>query len=245
MQELSCNSCGAPLKIEPQDFQHGYATCPFCDSVYSLGPAAQPELDADVRRGLKMLSMMDRFFEIAPPDLNEPAQRPTDTKIELRNVPGYSLQVKIPRRGLSLGAGFMGVFTAFWCGFMVIWNAIGISQGQWAMVAFGLIHDAVGAGLLISVCWKVFGREELIADHGEFQRVLHLFGFKRRRVIPVDKIKDVIFKIVSRNNNTNSVTRGLFLAFNGTRQRIASNTNRDEQRWLRTELRKFLKLDTA
>jgi len=244
MQSLQCENCGAPLKIKPRDFKRGYATCQFCGNTYSFGSAAAPELDPEVKRGLKLLSMMDRMFELAPPDLNEPAEQPADTKIELRNIPGYSFHTSIPRRGLSLPLAGLGLFTVFWCGFMIVWNTIAITQGEWLMLLFGILHDAVGIGLLLLVSWKVFGQEELIADHFELTRIKRLFGISREKVIPLESIQDVVFKVTSRDSNSGRVKRGLFLSLGGKRQRIASNTNRAEQRWIRTELLKFLKLDT-
>jgi len=243
MQGLQCKNCGAPLQIKPEDLSRGFASCQFCGNSYKLGAEPGPEMDADVRRGLKILSMADRMFEIAPLDLNEPAERPVDSRIELQSVPGYSLNIKIPRRGLSLQSGFMALFTTFWCGFMVMWNGIGIVQGQWIMVLFGLLHDAVGAFLLISTCWQILGREELSADQNSLRRVQRLLFFKREKTFERQEIKDVIFRIVSRQAESQGVTRGLFLVSAAGKQRIASNAGRDDQRWIRTELRRFLGLE--
>ncbi len=140
---------------------------------------------------------------------------------------------------MSVQNGFMGLFTAFWCTFMVVWNVIGIATGAFAMVAFGLLHDAVGLFLFVTTMWNIFGREELFAEGETFTRTRILFGKRFARTYQQANIDDVVFKIASRQNNR--IKRGLYLMVGTKKARIAANASLPELKWLRKELLEFFK----
>lgn len=55
--------------------------------------------------------------------------------------------ITLRRRWRSGAAWFLLFFCLFWDGFMVVWFSIALTQGQWAMAAFGTLHGLVGVGI--------------------------------------------------------------------------------------------------
>lgn len=233
MKELKCNSCGAPLKITKRAFRRGAITCDFCGTTYDL--TDNTDLDEDVKAGLRLISKVKDVIGYQLDDINEPAEKPFDTKIELTNEPGNRFYARIPSGGFNRGGCFLILFTCFWCGFMVMWNVIGIATEEWAMVGFGALHDAVGIFLLLLVSWKLFGREELYTEKDDFVRATRILCFKRKKRFPLHRIEDVIFDI---GNKRNSPPNLAFMV-GSTKRHIATNAKLPEKRWLRTELLKF------
>ena len=238
MEELKCSNCGAPLKLRPRDIRRGVAWCEFCGNTYKFD-APEAELDEDLKKGLKFLSKVQGLLGIELEETDEPAVRPEDTKIRLQNMPGIRFHAKISRTGLSVQNVFMAIFTAFWCGFMILWNTIAIVQSGWVMLAFGLLHDAVGVFLLMSVMWSFFGKEELIAEGETFRQVKRVFCIRSTKEIPLIRIDDVAFKVASRQKGT--IRKGLYLMIGTKKRRIAGNASMPELRWLRKELLEFFK----
>lgn len=239
MKELKCSNCGAPLKIRPRDIRKGVATCEFCGNTYQFGTQAD-EMDEDVKQGLRILSKIKSFTGLetaAEEEEKGPVEKPHDSKIQLENEPGVRFWAKIPAQGLSVGSLFLSVFTLFWCGFMLVWNTIGIVQGLWMMVGFGLLHDLIGAILFIATTWSIFGKEELEAKGERFTRTRRLFGIPRRKEYPLIQIDDVVFKAASRQSG--KIKRGLFLNVGTKKIRLASNASFPEIKWLKYELYRF------
>lgn len=79
-------------------------------------------------------------------ELEVPVALPKSIRV-LSDATGLALE----RRWFSATTVFMTVFAVFWNAFMVMWFAIAISSGEWAMAAFGSIHGAVGLGLIYAV----------------------------------------------------------------------------------------------
>lgn len=239
MEELKCSNCGAPLKVRPRDIKKGVAVCEFCGNTYQFG-STQTELDEDVKRGLRLLSKIKAItgLELATEEeVDGPVSKPNDSKIDLENKPGVRFVAKIPSAGLSVGTLFLSIFTVFWCGFMLMWNTIGMVQGLWMMVGFGLLHDLIGVFLFITTTWSIFGKEELEAKGESFIRIRRLFGIPKRNVYPLLNIDDVIFKTSSRQ--TGKIRKGLYLNVGTKKVRIASNASFPEIKWLRYELQRF------
>jgi hypothetical protein len=236
LKNIECTNCGAPLAIDRNDFDRGLATCDYCGATLQVGDKDGVS-DADLERGLKMIGAAQQLFGIDLVDSNEPADRPHDTRIELLNYPGVELDARIPPGGTSLPAVFLTLFTVAWCGFMIVWNAIGIATSAWPMVAFGIVHDAVAVFLASLVLWKFFGREHWHARSGRFVRVKKLFCLKREKVIDWAHIEDIVLQNTRRSRNESGPA--LFILSGTKKIRLATNCSARERRWLHAELRKF------
>ncbi|MEM1084840.1 MAG: hypothetical protein AAGI48_12080 [Verrucomicrobiota bacterium] len=121
--ELKCRNCGSQLSPENISAELSAARCTHCNALFAL-PA----------------SVVSK--PIARP------QAPLPSGFEIHTA-GNGVQ--ITRRWRSARVWFLLFFAIFWNGFLVVWHGIAISQGQWLMSAFGLIHTAVGVGLIYTV----------------------------------------------------------------------------------------------
>lgn len=122
LQALRCKSCGAPLDPENVVERLAMARCVHCGSVFSIAQAKA----AGEARALRPKVAMPRGIEVA--DLG--------TTLEIR------------RRWFTAAALFLAFFCIFWNGFMIVWHGMALSMGAWLMSLFGLLHTAVGIGLL-------------------------------------------------------------------------------------------------
>jgi len=124
--ELKCRNCGSQL--DPADIspQLAAARCRHCHALFAI-PTTVPVAAEEA---------------IPRPEVGLPK--------------GFTLghegpDLVITRRWFNPSAFVLLFFTLFWNGFMVVWHGIAISEGQWIMSAFGLIHTAIGVGLAYSV----------------------------------------------------------------------------------------------
>lgn len=121
--QLVCKQCGAAIPSENINISKLVAKCTACHAIFrfedQLGPAQEP---------------------VTTPRLEVPMPQGIQ-------VDQLVSRLEITRRWFSLKIVFFTVFTLFWDGFMVVWFTIALSQGAWAMAAFGSMHGLVGLGL--------------------------------------------------------------------------------------------------
>ncbi len=116
--ELKCRNCGSPLSPENISPQLAAARCPHCRALFAIHADGPPP--------------------VPKPDV------PLPKGFSLRE---YGGSLEITRRWIGPAAFFLLIFALFWNGFMIVWHGIALSQGEWIMSAFGLIHTAVGIGV--------------------------------------------------------------------------------------------------
>jgi hypothetical protein len=75
----------------------------------------------------------------------ERPQVPLPKRVQVQDF-GHSFEIS--RRWFSPMFLFLAVFCVFWNGFMLVWHGIALASGAWFMSLFGLLHTAVGLGLL-------------------------------------------------------------------------------------------------
>lgn len=138
--ELKCSNCGSPL--DPADIspQIAAARCRHCNSLFAI-PATTAK---SIPRG-----------EVELPKY-----------MEITNDAGDLL---ITRRWFTHTVWFLVFFCVFWNGFLVVWHTIALTQGQWFMSAFALLHTAVGIGLLYFVLATFLNRTVIRAGHGALE----------------------------------------------------------------------------
>lgn len=137
--ELKCRNCGSELVPEDISARLSAVRCRHCDTLFAL-PAGHGRA-APLPR--PTVGLPERF------DLHE---SPRGIRIE---------------RGWLTGATYaLLVFAILWNGFMLVWHGIALSQGQWMMSAFGLIHTAVGAGLVYKVLADFLNRTVIRVESG-------------------------------------------------------------------------------
>ena len=136
--ELKCTNCGSALNTADISPQIAAARCPHCHSLFAL-----------------------------PAQTTRPIPR---GQVEMPK--GFSLQEEggqmvIRRRWYNPSVWILVFFALFWNGFLVVWHTIALSSGMWFMSAFGLIHTAVGIGLIYFVLGTFFNTTTIRAGRGE------------------------------------------------------------------------------
>ncbi|HPQ67574.1 MAG TPA: hypothetical protein PKW95_00505 [bacterium] len=234
-KEIHCRRCGEPLKIRPEDIVADKVTCDRCGE--ELVFSENEELFGVSYKLVKTISkqFVQKDEEEKVDENAEPVLPPT-SRIEKESQP-ETLILRIPPRGFKSGDIFLSFFVFVWCSFMVVWNIIGIVQGEWMMLVFGLFHDAIGLGLLTLLLWSWYGREEVAILGDTLTHKMTVFGLGRRKTYPVSQVDDVEIAYAGRVNN--QPRQGLFLMLGSKKKRIARNATLAEIRWLRAELLKF------
>ena len=126
MLQLSCKNCGELLKSENMNLDALIARCDSCGAVLQLN---SDEMTGRSQAGEK--------GPVALPD-----------KISV----DHDLEgLVIRRKWFSAVYIFFIFFALFWNGFMVFWHWIALSAGQYLMSAFGIIHTAIGIGLIYNI----------------------------------------------------------------------------------------------
>lgn len=142
--ELKCTNCGSVL--DPADIspQIAAARCRHCHSLFAL-PAATTQA---IPRG--QVGLPPRF-----------------------TMAEEAGELVIRRRWFDHSAWILLFFAVFWNGFLIVWHTIALTQGQWFMSAFALLHTAIGIGILYFLAATFFntttiraGRDELEIHHG-------------------------------------------------------------------------------
>lgn len=152
----------------------------------------------------------------------------------------------IRRRWFSAVAFFMVFFALFWNGFMVVWMSIALSQGQWAMAAFGSIHALVGLGL-IYFCVASFVNKTDVSVDPNYLSVRHYpmpwLGSKKIRVHEITQLycKE---QITQGKNGTRVSYRVHAVMSNGRDQKLLSGLTTDTQaRFIEHEIESVLGLE--
>jgi len=123
LTELKCRNCGAPLTVDDVVERLSMARCNHCKAVFAL--EAQ-----------------------GPIETGQPALRPSVSMPAGIRVEHIGSALQISRSWLHVSAFFLLFFCIFWNGFMLVWHVISLSMGAWFMSAFGLLHTAVGLGVI-------------------------------------------------------------------------------------------------
>ena len=225
LESLKCQSCGAPLKLPRRIRASTVVTCEYCGQSYNVR---------------ELIEATEGERE----DIGEEAiEKPYGSKIKLErtHIPFTRLVIDIPPPGF-LKALPIFIFASFWCGFMVVWNAIAISQGQVMMALFGLLHDLVGLVLIAVVLRVWFGKEHVEVDSQFFRRTLDVLGFKRQKAVPTQEIDRVGIKI---SFTKNGVKKKLVVGAGTKEVTVADTADDAELRWLSYEIRKFIEEQTG
>ncbi len=219
--ELGCKNCGASLRPENLSMQLLIARCPHCDAVFAI---------ADPSRSASAGSERPR----------EPVAMPRQFEVLDQ---GYWLEIR--RRWFTPIMFFLAFFCVFWNGFMVVWHAIALSTGMWLMSLFGLLHTAVGIGLVYATVAGFVnqtvirvGQGTLTVHHGP----LPWFGNKS---VPSHAIQQLYCKEhVQRSRESDSVTYSVEMILDNGRETLVKGLDKCEQAiFIEQTLERFLKIE--
>ncbi|MFM2243409.1 MAG: hypothetical protein RLZ97_2265 [Verrucomicrobiota bacterium] len=218
--ELKCKNCGSILKPEDISPQLAAARCFHCHSLFAIPTAQTPENSGTLPR--PQVELPARFTVVREgPDL------------------------VITRRWFNHGVWFLGFFCLFWNGFLVVWHTIALSTGAWFMSAFGLIHTAVGIGLLYMVIATIFNSTEIRAGTGRLAIKHGPIPWRGNQDISTSEIQQLFCREkISRNKNGTTSSYELEAVLKGnTRKTILKSLTAPEHAiYIEQELEKFLRI---
>ncbi|MBM80993.1 MAG: hypothetical protein CMJ78_10425 [Planctomycetaceae bacterium] len=145
--DLTCKKCKGELSLEDTDQEMHILRCRHCHAVFALRKKGEPPSEPAREK---------RFVEM-----------PARCNIERGND-----HLKITWRWFTVAVWFLIFFAVMWNGFMVFWHSMTISKGLWFMSAFGLIHTAVGVGLVYYIFALFINHTEITVSDGSI-RVSH------------------------------------------------------------------------
>lgn len=231
--EILCPSCGQKVGFGIGNLFQRQFQCTSCGYA------------APVQEFMK--SSAEKYPEQAPlPGLvpapttnwNDAVAKPVSTQVQIENMPGYRFYARVPAGSKRYRIFGLALFTVIWCGFMVMWNAIAITQREWGMLAFGVIHDAVGLALLSFVLWRIFGSEEMTIESGMVRVTRRFLGIPFLSSWPVTDVEGVRIEAVRQKNGP--PTPALKIVVAGKAKGFAGGANLEDLSWLRTEMESFL-----
>jgi len=125
--ELKCSACSAAVATGDIDEARALARCSFCGTLMDLSRRPVPGA------GGRAFASVDRPEVPLPPRFQ---------------VGKEGTGLRIAWRWFTPAAIFLGVFSLFWCGFLVFWYGMAAAGGApLVFFLFPLIHVAVGVGI--------------------------------------------------------------------------------------------------
>jgi hypothetical protein len=143
--QLACKTCGKPIPAEDVNIKLAIAKCHACHAVFAF---------AD--------------------DLGTPTQPRPEVLLPPRfKLDAWGPEMTITRSWFSHSVWFLIPFAIFWNGFLVVWYSIGIravmsgEKVAWIMLAFPVLHVAVGIGLVYAVLCMLLNKTVIRISSGE------------------------------------------------------------------------------
>ncbi|MCU0794852.1 MAG: hypothetical protein MUF31_02850 [Akkermansiaceae bacterium] len=218
--ELKCKNCGSILSPEDISPQLAAARCPHCQSLFAIPTVLTPE-----------------NREVLPrPQVELPARF---------TIAQEGPDLVITRRWFNHAVWFLAFFCLFWNGFLVVWHTIALSTGAWFMSAFGLIHTAVGIGLLYMVIATFCNRTEIRAGSGRLAIQHGPIPWRGNQVIASTEIVQLFCREkISRNKNGTSSSYELEAVLKGNTRKtlLKSLTAPEHAIYIEQQLEKFLRI---
>ncbi|MFP4107163.1 MAG: hypothetical protein ACLFVU_13905 [Phycisphaerae bacterium] len=149
--ELKCINCGAPILGADVNLDRGLARCSHCGAMFAID-----DDDTDAPPAPAPAA-------VAPAVQRLPLDLPMPKNFHIEN---YSGRLVIRRRWWHPMFLFLIVFAVFWNGFMIFWHTMALASGAWFMSCFGLIHTAVGVGLIYFILCGFLNSTIITADYG-------------------------------------------------------------------------------
>jgi len=131
--EITCPDCHRAVEADDVNINNLIGKCSNCDSVFSI----KEQLGGLVRH-----NQSSGLSSVKRPPIAKPEN------ITIANS-GVTLSISYSWSNTAARI-FMTFFCAFWDIFMIVWFAIAISSGEWAMAAFGIIQALVGVAMTYS-----------------------------------------------------------------------------------------------
>lgn len=142
---------------------------------------------------------------------------------------------------------FLAFFALFWNGFMAVWYYIALTEGVWMMAAFGILHLAVGVGLIYTVLAGFFNSTHINVTQARLKILHEPLLWRGNQELETSEIDQIFSKMqVNRGKNgSTSLTYHLCMVdVSGKHIKLLTNLETPEQAlFLEQELEKFLGIE--
>lgn len=143
-RQVSCPFCRTATRVTERELIDKSAFCASCHTRFDLVP--------------EMIVADGPYRTVAMVSASLPALPPTSKIAIVRGADDHEAITVSSARPFPIQTG---LFTIFWLGFLVFWYANVLARGSLVMLAFPLVHVAVGVGMARKVLHDVRGRERL------------------------------------------------------------------------------------
>ena len=227
LRDLRCKSCGAPLAERDIDLRLAIARCGHCNVVMSIGA---PHTTGGS----------------APTTTTRPSIRPKVGLPERFQIEDLGSTLTISRSWFHPMNFFLLFFSIAWNGFMVFWHVMAFQSGFLIMSLFGLLHTAVGIGLIYGVAAGFLNKTNVSVGRGMLEIKHGPIPWKGNIAIQVADIEQlfVLEKVRHSENSTHSAYELHAVMRSGERQLVTRKVeNADQALYLEQEIERFLKIE--
>jgi hypothetical protein len=221
LTELRCKNCGAPIREENLFLDMAMAKCDHCGAVFGLKGAPSQASQAQYQTTERPQVSMPRNIEVA------------DTGSALQIVYRWFSWKYIP----------LILFAAFWNGFMLIWHSNALISGNWQMSLFGLLHTAVGIGLVYYILAGILNRTTIWVEAGTIHIRNHPIPWPGNKYLDAIDIAQLYCreKIHRGRRGTNYSYEMHAVMHDGRTEKLLSRFDRPEQTlYIEQEMEKYL-----
>ena len=223
IKDIRCKNCGAPIDqgniVERLDM----ARCGHCGIVFALE-----------KRGSNQQQPASTALR---------PRVPMPEKIELQELDNT---LEIRRRWFGFAFIFLALFCLVWNGFMVAWHVMAWSTGAWFMSFFGLLHTAVGLGLLYFTIAGFLNTTTIRAGQGVLDVKSAPIPWPGNKSVPIVDVKQLYCSEKSHHGkNSSSYTYEVnAIRFNDAKETLVKGlTEADQALYIEQELERFLKIE--
>jgi hypothetical protein len=207
--ELKCKNCGSAINLADINTLTGIMSCKHCGAIYKIAPSAAETQAAAANQQRPEIPLPEKF------------------KVQ-KTLEG----LEISWRWFKAVHVFMIFFAIAWNGFMVMWHSMAIASGEYFMSLFGIVHTAVGIGLIYYVL-AGFLNQTSVSIKNSILQIRHApLPWRGNQSINSSDIDQVYTKErISRGKNGTSYTYEVYLilASNRSSIRILSGLDDAEQ----------------
>lgn len=218
--ELKCRNCGSALSPADISPQLSAARCPHCHSLFAIAIPASPAAA-------------------------QPLPRPEAALPARFSIHREGPDLVISRRWFSHVVWPLIFFAILWNGFLVVWHGIALASGMWFMSVFGLIHTAVGIGLIYFIIATFCNQTVIRAGSGRLRIQHGPVPWRGNQDLASSELHQLFCREkITRGKNGTSTTYQLEAVLRGnTRKTLLKNLPEPEHAiYLEQQLERFLGL---
>ncbi len=189
---MNCPHCSGEVPSDQLNIRADTGLCPHCGEMFRPSSSLAP-------------SRID--YEGYPDEAFVQAEKPPEREVVIEYFDDGGVGMYLPTGGLkSKGAMAMFVFAVFWNGIVLCVGSgfvAGMAEGEvpWLMILFFVPFVVIGVAMPLWGCWLAWGQTKVGIDPQGVWIEQTLFGRKRLRTFPLEKIERFRRKVAYTQND--------------------------------------------